>query len=149
MRIILREDMDNLGKAGDVVSVRDGYGRNYLLPRGFAVPATEKDEARLFHEKRVIAARATKMAKELQSEVDRLSQVSVSVSRAVGEGDKLYGSVSARDIGEALAELGLRVDSKKILLDEPLRNLGMSEVPIKLGRDAIAKIKVWVVKKEA
>lgn len=148
MRVILREDMDNLGKAGDVVSVRDGYGRNYLLPRGFAVPATEKDEARLSHEKRVIAARAAKMAKELQSEVDKLSQVSVSVSRSVGEGDKLYGSVSSRDIADALAEQGLRVDSKKILLDEPLRNLGMTEVGIKLGRDAIAKVKVWVVKKE-
>ncbi len=148
MRIILREKMDNLGEAGDVVSVRDGYGRNYLLPRGFAVPATEKDEARLSHEKRVIAARAAKLAKELQSEVDKLSQVSVSVSRAVGEGDKLYGSVSSRDIADALAEQGLRVDSKKILLDEPLRNLGMTEVGIKLGRDAIAKVKVWVVKKE-
>jgi large subunit ribosomal protein L9 len=148
MRIILREDMDNLGKAGDVVSVRDGFGRNYLLPRGFAVPATEKDEARMNHEKRVIAARAAKLAKELQSEVDKLSQVSVSVSRAVGEGDKLYGSVSSRDIADALAEQGQRVDSRKILLDEPLRNLGMTEVGIKLGRDAIAKVKVWVVKKD-
>jgi large subunit ribosomal protein L9 len=148
MRVILREEMDNLGKAGDVVSVRTGYGRNYLLPRGMAVPATEKDEARLAHEKRVITARAAKLSKELQSEADRLSQVSVSVSRAVGEGDKLYGSVTSRDISEALAEQGVKVDSKKIQLDEPLRNLGMSEVPIKLGRDTVAKIKVWVVKKE-
>ena len=148
MRIILREDMDNLGKAGEVVSVRDGYGRNYLLPRGMAVPATEKDEARLTHEQRVIAARVVKLAKELQSEADRLSQVSVSVSRAVGEGDKLYGSVTSRDIAEALAEQGVKVDSKKIQLDEPLRGLGMSEVPVKLGRDTVAKIKVWVVKKE-
>jgi large subunit ribosomal protein L9 len=149
MRIILREDMDNLGKAGDVVSVRDGFGRNYLLSQGLAVPATEKDEARLNHEKRVIASRSAKLAKELQSEADRLSQVSVSVSRAVGEGDKLYGSVTSRDIADALAEQGVKVDSKKIQLDEPLRNLGMSEVPIKLGRDTVAKIKVWVVKKEA
>jgi len=149
MRIILREDMDNLGKAGDVISVRDGYGRNYLLPRGFAVPATKKDEARLTDEKRVIAARAAKMLKELQSEADRMSQISVSVSRAVGEGDKLYGSVTSRDIAEALAEQGVRVDSKMIQLDEPLRSLGMSEVPIKLGRNTVAKIKVWVVKKEA
>ena len=148
MRIILREDMENLGKAGEVVSVREGYWRNYLLPRGMAVPATEKDEARLAHEQRLIAARVAKLAKELQSEADRLSQVSVSVSRAVGEGDKLYGSVTSRDIAEALAEQGIKVDSKKIQLDEPLRNLGMSEVPIKLGRDTVAKIKVWVVKKE-
>jgi large subunit ribosomal protein L9 len=148
MRVILREELDNLGKAGEVVSVRDGYGRNYLLPHGLAVPATEKDEARLAHEQRVITARAAKLAKELQSEADRMSQVSVSVSRAVGEGDKLYGSVTSRDIADALAEQGIKVESKKIQLDEPLRNLGMSEVPIKLGRDTVAKIKVWVVKKE-
>jgi len=148
MRIILREEMDNLGKAGEVVSVRDGYARNYLLPRGMAVLATEKDEARLTHEQRVITARAAKLAKELQSEADRLSQVSVSVSRAVGEGDKLYGSVTSRDIADAMAEQGVKVDSKKIQLDEPLRTLGMTEVSIKLGRDTVAKIKVWVVKKE-
>ncbi len=148
MRIILREDMDNLGKAGEVVSVRDGYGRNYLLPRGMAVPATEKDEARMAHEKRVALARAAKIAKELQSEADRLSQVSVSISRAVGEGDKLYGSVTSHDIAEALAEQGVKVDSRKIQLEEPIKALGMVEVPIKLGRDTAAKIKVWVVKKE-
>jgi large subunit ribosomal protein L9 len=113
-----------------------------------AVPATEKDEARLAHEKRAIASRVAKLAKELRSEADRLSQVSVSVSRAVGDGDKLYGSVTSRDIAEALAEQGVKVDSRKIHLDEPLRSLGMSEVPIKLGRDTVAKIKVWVVKKE-
>jgi len=130
-----------------VVSVRDGYGRNYLLP--VAWPCRPPRRTRpVSPEQRVIAARVVKLAKELQSEADRLSQVSVSVSRAVGEGDKLYGSVTSRDIAEALAEQGVKVDSKKIQLDEPLRNLGMSEVPIKLGRDTVAKIKVWVVKKE-
>ena len=148
MRLILRENLDNLGKAGEVVSVRDGYGRNYLLPHGLAVPATEKDEARLQHEQRLIAARVAKMAKQLQSEADRLSQVSVSLARAVGEEDKLYGSVSNRDIAEALAEQGLKIDARKILLDEPIKTLGMSEVPVKLGHDVTAKIKVWVVKKQ-
>jgi large subunit ribosomal protein L9 len=148
MRVILREDLENLGTAGEVVTVRDGYGRNYLLPRGLAAPATEKDEARLAHERKVISVRAAKMAKELQGEVEKLSQVSVSISRATGEGDKLYGSVTSRDIADALGEQGVKVDSKKIQLDEPLKALGMTEVPIKLGRDAVAKIKVWVVKKE-
>jgi large subunit ribosomal protein L9 len=78
MRVILRESLENLGKAGEVVTVRPGYGRNYLLPNGLAVPATEKDEARLQHEQRVIASRVAKLAKEMQSEADRLSQVSVS-----------------------------------------------------------------------
>lgn len=148
MRVILREDLENLGKAGEVVTVRDGYGRNYLLPRGLALLATERDVARLEHEKRVASARAAKLARDLQSQVDRLSQVSVSIARAVGEGDKLYGSVTSRDIAEALQEQGHAVDSKRIQLDEPIKTLGMTEVPIKLGRDAVAKIKVWVVKKE-
>jgi large subunit ribosomal protein L9 len=149
MRLILRENMDNLGKAGEVVSVRDGYGRNYLLPHGLAVPATEKDEARMQHEQRVIAARVAKLAKQLQSEADRLSQVSVSLARAVGEEDKLYGSVTNRDIAEALAEQGVKLDAKKIQLDEPIKALGMTEVAVKLGHDISTKIKVWVVKKEA
>ena len=149
MRVILRENLDNLGKAGEVVTVKTGYGRNYLLPKGLAVPATEKDEARLQHEQRAITARVAKLAKELQSESDRLSQVSVSLARAVGEEDKLYGSVNNRDIADALAEQGVKIDARKILLDEPIKTLGMTEVPVKLGHDVTAKIKVWVVKKEA
>ena len=149
MRVILRENLDNLGKAGEVVSVRAGYGRNYLLPNGLAVPATEEDEARLQHEQRLIAQRVAKLAKQLQSEAEQLAQVSVSLARAVGEEDKLYGSVTNRDIAQALAEQNLKVDARKILLDEPIKTLGMTEVPVKLGHDVTAKIKVWVVKKEA
>jgi large subunit ribosomal protein L9 len=149
MRVILRETLDHLGKAGEVVTVRAGYGRNFLLPKGLAVPATEKDEARMQHEQRLIAARLAKLAKQLASEADRLAQVSVSLARAVGEEDKLYGSVTNRDIAEALAEQDIKVDAKRIVLDEPIKTLGMTEVPIKLGHDVTAKIKVWVVKKEA
>jgi large subunit ribosomal protein L9 len=148
MRIILREDLENLGAAGEVVTVRDGYGRNYLLPRGLAAPATEKDVAKLDHERRVIAIRSAKTAKDLAAQVEQLSKVSVSLSRAVGEGDKLYGSVNNRDIAEALKEQGVTVDAKKIDLPEPIKTLGMTEVAIKLGKDATATIKVWVVKKE-
>lgn len=148
MRVILREDLDNLGAAGEVVTVRDGYGRNYLLPRGLAALATEKDVAKLEHERRVIAVRAAKQAKELAGEVEKLQQVSVSLARNVGEGDKLFGSVTSRDIAEALKEQGVTIDTKKIHLEEPIKALGMTEVPIKLGKDAVAKIKVWVVKKE-
>lgn len=148
MQVILKEDLDNLGKSGEVVNVRSGYGRNYLLPRGLAVLATAGDIARVEHEKKVIAARTAKLAKEAQAEADRLSQVSVSIARAVGEEDKLFGSVTSRDIAEALHQQGVTVDSKKIQLDEPIRALGMTEVPVKLGRGVQAKIKVWVVKKE-
>jgi large subunit ribosomal protein L9 len=148
MRIILREDLENLGAAGEVVTVRDGYGRNFLLPRGLAALATEKDVAKLEHERRVIAVRSAKMAKELAGEVEKLQAVSVSLARATGEGDKLYGSVTNRDIADALKEQGVTVDAKKIHLEEPIKALGMTEVPIRLGKDAVAKIKVWVVKKE-
>jgi large subunit ribosomal protein L9 len=148
MQVILKEDLDNLGKSGDIVNVKPGYGRNFLLPRGLAVLATADDVSRVAHEKRVIAARTVKLAKEAQAEADRLSQVTVSIARAVGDEDKLFGSVTSRDISEALAEQKVTIDAKKIQLDEPLKALGMTEVPVKLGRGVTAKIKVWVVKKE-
>jgi large subunit ribosomal protein L9 len=148
MQVILRDDMDNLGKSGEVVNVKEGYARNYLLPRGLAIKATAGDVKRVEHEKRVIAARTAKLAKDAQAEADRLSAVSVSIARAVGEEDKLYGSVTSRDIADALAEKNVKIDSKKIHLEEPIKTLGMTEVQIKLGRGVNATVKVWVVKKE-
>jgi large subunit ribosomal protein L9 len=148
MQVILRDDMDNLGKSGEVVNVKPGYARNYLLPRGFAIKATASDVKRVEHDKRVIAARTAKLAKEAQAEADGLSKVSVSIARAVGEEEKLYGSVTSRDIAEALGEQGVKVDSKKIHLEEPIKMLGLTEVQVKLGRGVNATIKVWVVKKE-
>ena len=148
MQVILRDDMDNLGKSGEVVNVKPGYARNYLLPRGFAIKATAGDIKRVEHEKRVISARTAKLAKEAQSEADKLSQISVSIAVAVGEENRLYGSVTTRDVAEALKDRGVNVDPKKILLDEPLKALGLAEVPIKVGRGVNATVKVWVVKKE-
>ena len=146
MQVILRDDMDNLGKSGEVVNVKPGYARNYLLPRGHAIKATAGDIKRVEHEKRVIAARAAKMSKAAQAEADKLSQVSVSIERATGEGDKLYGSVNSRDIAEALRAQGVIVDSKKIQLAEPIKALGLVEVPVKLGGGITATIKVTVAK---
>lgn len=146
MRLILRESVEHLGSAGEVVTVRDGYGRNFLLPRGLALPATAKDEARLEAERRVIAARAAKLLKELQAQAERLNQISVNISRAVGEGDRLYGSVTKSDIAAAINEKGVPVDSRKIVLEEPIKALGLNEVKIKLSKDVSATIKVWVVK---
>ena len=111
--------------------------------------ATASDVERVEHEKRVIAARTAKLAKTAQAEADKLSKVSVSIARAVGEEDKLYGSVTSRDIAEALREKGVTVDSKKIHLAEPIKALGDFEVAVKLGHGVTATIKVWVVKKEA
>ena len=149
MQVILREDMENLGKSGEVVTVRPGYGRNYLLPRGLAVSATEADVKRVAHEKRVIAARNAKLAKDAQAEADRLNQVSVSIAVAVGEEDKLFGSVTARDIADAYKEKGVNVDAKKLVIAEPIKTLGLTEVPVKLAHGVTATLKVWVVKKEA
>jgi large subunit ribosomal protein L9 len=148
MRVILRESLDKLGQAGEVVTVREGYGRNYLLPRGLAVVATEKDVHRFEHDKRVIAARAAKMAKELAAQADRINQVSVTITASVGEGDRLYGSVTTRDIADALKAKGVAIDSKKLQLAEPIKALGQHEVPVKLGPNLAPTIKVNVVKKE-
>ena len=149
MQVILRDDMENLGKSGDVVTVKPGYGRNYLIPQGKAVTATKADVARVAHEKRVIAARNAKLQKDAQAEADRLNQVSVSIAVQVGEEDKLYGSVTGKDIAEAYRAKGVAVDSKKLVLDEPIKTLGLSEVTIKLAHGVTATLKVWVVKQEA
>ena len=149
MQVILRDDLDNLGKSGEVVNVKPGYARNYLLPRGLAIKATASDVTRIEHEKRVIAARTARLAKAAQAEADSLSKVRVQIERAVAEEDKLYGSVTSRDISEALREKGVTVDSKKINLDEPLKALGDFDVAVKLGRGVNASIKVSVVKKDA
>lgn len=149
MRVILREDVDHLGTAGEIVNVKPGYGRNYLFPNGLALPATEGDVKRIEHEKRVIAARNAKLLKELEGQAGKIQSLSVSIKQAVGEGDRLYGSVTSRDIAEALEAQGVKIDSRKIDLPEPIKTLGMTEVAVKLGKGVAANLKVWVVKKES
>ena len=149
MQVILKEDVPNLGRSGDVVNVKPGYGRNYLIPRGLAVVATPKNVSRIEHEKRVIESRAQKLVKDAQGLKDRLEQLSINIARPVGAGDKLYGSVGTRDIADALKDSGVPVDHRKIHLDDPIKSLGMFTVDIKLARDVVAKLKVWVVAKEA
>jgi large subunit ribosomal protein L9 len=148
MPLILTEDVQNLGHAGDVVNVKPGYGRNYLIPRGLAVPATPKNLKRIEHDKRVIDARMQRLLKDAQGVKDRLEQLSLNIARAVGAGDKLYGSVTGRDIAEAVQAQGVTIDHRKIHLDEPIRALGMFTVEVKLARDVVAKLKVWVVAKQ-
>lgn len=148
MRVILREDVEHLGSAGEIVNVRDGYSRNYLFPRGMASMATESDVKRVEHERRVIAARMVKLQKDLQGLSDKIEKTKISIARAVGEGDKLYGSVTNRDIAESLAAQGIELDARKIVLDEPIKTIGLTEVVVKLGRGIEAKVKVWVVKQD-
>lgn len=144
MKVILREDIHNLGKSGEVVTVKDGFGRNYLLPRGLAVLASEKNVRQLEHEKAVIDARQAKLRAGAQEQATKLSAVQVKIARKVGEQDKLYGSVTALDIAEALASAGQKVDRRSIHLPEPIKTIGTHEVEIRLHRDVAAKIKVEV-----
>lgn len=145
MKLILREDVANLGRSGELVTVRDGFGRNYLLPRKLAVMANETNVKQLEHEKAVIAARSAKLKAGAETQAKGLSSVKVKIARKVGEQDKLFGSVTALDIAEALAAAGQKVDRRSIHLPEPIKTIGSHEVEIRLHHDVTAKIKVDVV----
>ncbi len=144
MRVILREDVNNLGKSGEVVTVREGYGRNFLLPQGLAVSATERNVKQVEHQKKVISARNAKLAKDAQSVADKIASLEVVITRQSGEGNKLFGSVSTRDIEEALALKGVTLDRKKIVLGDPIKSLGDYSLDVKLGQGVTGKIKVRV-----
>lgn len=146
MKVILREDVENLGKSGQIVDIAKGYGRNYLLPRGLAVMASSKNVRELEHQKKLIRVRQEKKKLESEELAKHLGTLSCTLSRKAGEEDKLFGSVTARDIQEALKEEGVEVDRKRIQLDEPIKKLGVYAVPIQLHPDVTASIKVWVVK---
>ncbi len=147
IQLILKEDVTNLGKSGELVWVKPGYGRNYLLPRGMAAVATKKNVTQIEHERKVIEARTSKLRKDAESVAQRLAAVTLQIERQVGEGDKLFGSVTSSDIAEALSAQGLLVDRKKIHLDEAIKALGQYTVSVKLGRDVTGQVKVWVVAK--
>jgi|SRR5579862_9582412 len=148
MQVILKEDVHNLGKSGDLVNVKPGYGRNYLIPHGLAVIATEGNIKQIEHEKKLIAARNAKLAKDAQAVADKLAAIEVQIERQVGEEDKLFGSVNTRDIGEALADKGVKVDHKKIVLADPIKTIGYHTVEVKLGNGVLGKVKVVVVPKQ-
>ncbi len=144
MKLILREDVDNLGKGGDLVEVKRGYGRNFLLPRGLAVLANPRNVKELEHQKAVASAKAAKLKASAQAVAKRLSETPVTLRRKVGEQEKLYGSVTALDIAEALAARGLELDRRAIDLGEPIKTLGDFEVPVKLHSEVVGKAKVKV-----
>ena len=144
MKVILREDVYNLGKSGEMVQVKPGYGRNYLLPRKMAVLANEQNVRQLEHERAVISARQAKLKGSAEQQAKQLAAASVKIVRKVGEQDKLYGSVTALDIAEALAAQGLKVDRRHIHLPEPIKAVGTFEVEARLHHDVVAKIKVEV-----
>jgi large subunit ribosomal protein L9 len=145
MKVILREDVPNLGNVGDVVEVRPGYGRNFLIPNAKAVLATAGNVRRIEHEKQVaLAAQAKKKAGATEL-AKRLGQVELTIRRRVGEQEKLFGSVTAIDIAEQLEPMNLGIERRQIHLEEPIKTLGTFEVPVRLHSEVTQTIKVNVV----
>lgn len=146
MKVILREDFENLGTIGEIVQVKPGFARNFLIPRKIAYPARPNFVKMIEEEQRQKEHRKNKEKKSAEVMAESLQNVSVTISVSVGEEDKMFGSVTTQDISEALAKQEIEIDRKKIILDEPIKELGIYSVPIKLHQDVEAKIKVWVVK---
>lgn len=146
MEIILMEDVPSVGKVGDRVRVSDGYARNYLLPRKKAVMATATSQKALEHERHLLLHKEDRLAQEAQELVQKLEEISCSVAKPAGEGGKLFGAVTSADIAKALREQGVSVDRRKIVLEEPIKNLGAYTVSLKLHPTVVAQLKLWVVK---
>ena len=148
MQLILTQDVDNLGKAGELVAVRPGYGRNYLVPRGLAVSATVTNKNRLDHEKTVIARRVEKERASATEIATRINGMTLQFERMVGEDEKLFGSVTNRDIAEQLKKANVDIDHRTIQLDQAVKELGKYEVPVRLAAGVVATLKFWVVGKD-
>jgi len=146
MEVILMDDIASLGKAGDLVKVSDGYARNYLLPRNKAVRATANNRRMLEHNKDLLQHRMDRLEKEAQKQAKRIEEISCTIAKPVGEGGKLFGAVTTSDIEDALREHGMLLDRKKIELDEPIKNLGVYTVPVRLHPKVVGQLKLWVVK---
>ena len=146
MEIILRADVQHLGKVGEVVKVKDGYARNFLLPKGLAYPATEANKKRIAYEGERLAKQRAAEKSAAETEATRLAEVHLTFEAKVGEEEKLYGSITASDIQRKLEELGIHVDKRKIDLPEPIRELGEFKVGIKIHPDVRPEVRVTVVK---
>lgn len=148
MQLILTQDVENLGKAGELVSVRPGYGRNYLVPRGFAVTATVHNKNRLDHEKSLIEKRVAKERASANDLATRINGMTLQFERQVGEDEKLFGSVTSRDIQEQLKRANVEIDHRWVTLDQPVKALGKYETQVKLAAGVTATLKFWVVGKD-
>jgi large subunit ribosomal protein L9 len=147
IQVILQHDVDNVGKSGELVKVRPGYARNYLLPRSLAVPATAAQVNRVNHDKAVALAKSEKLKKEARGLAEKIGAITITMTRSVGEDEKLFGSVTAKEIETAVKAKGFDIDRKKMHLPEAIKALGTSEIPVKLMTDVTATLKVEVVKK--
>ncbi len=148
MKIILKEDVKALGSIGDIVTVKDGYARNYLIPKGLAVRANEKNLKEFEHHKRMIERKLNKVKIHAEELKAKLEEVELNIKQRLGKSGKLFGSVTSLIIEKELSKLGFDIDRKKILLKEPIKTLGNFEIDIKLHPEVIAKLKVNVISEE-
>jgi len=148
MKVILQETMDGVGHLGDLLDVRDGFARNFLLPRKKAVLANSRSIKAFEHVKRVAAEKAKKEKLEIEAHAKKVSAVTVTIEAQVGKDDKMFGSVTSKDLAESLAAQGFTIDRRKIQLAQPIKELGTITVPIKMPREVTATITVRVVKKQ-
>jgi len=146
MLVILKKEVPNLGDAGDVVRVKPGYGRNYLIPQGLAIPANERNVNVLEHQKRMADAIRRKEIEAAQEVAKVIGETSITLRREAGEEDKLFGSVTNRDIAEALAERDIEIDKRTIQMPEAIRTTGLFPVKIRLHREVEAELRVFVVR---
>ena len=146
MKIILTEDIDRLGRAGDIVAVKEGYARNYLLPKGKAKPATDANMKAVAALKTKTAARENRIKEEAKALAERLAALSITISAAAGEEEKLYGSVTNETISSALKSEGFDIDKKDIILGSPIKKLGVYQVVVKVHPEVKADLRIWVVK---
>lgn len=145
MQVILKEDVKNLGRIGDVVEVKDGYARNFLIPRGLAVEANPKNIKALEHEKRKIQEAAKKLRFSAEDLKSRIEGKTIVIKARAGEEDKLFGSVTAMDIADALKKEGIDIDKKKIIIEEPIKRLGDYSVTVKIHPEISAQLNIQVV----
>ena len=148
MKVILKQDVENVGRKGDILNVAAGFGRNFLLPRKLALEVTPSNMKMVDLERKSLKKKVEQERLSYRDVIERLSQVSLSFARKAGEKDHIFGSVSAGDIKDALDKLGFEIDRKRIVLDEPLKRLGNYRVAVKVYHDDKAEIKVAVVKEE-
>ncbi len=148
VKLILRESVPSLGEAGDLVNVKTGYARNYLIPRGKAIIATESNLKHLEHQKRVVAEKLAKELKELGALRDRLRQLTLEVAAQAGEEGRLFGSVTSANVAELLEAKGFEIDRRRIELAEPIKTLGEHTVSVKLHREVVAEVRVLVTQAE-
>lgn len=148
MKVILRDDIKDLGKCGDVVEVKDGYGRNYLFPQNLAIPAGKKNLKAIDEITKQKQFRENKKRRKNERVKTQIEKISCTAEVSVGEEDRVFGSVTSADIAELLKEKGFDIDRRIIELEEPIKALGVYTVPIKISKDVIANLKLWVVKKQ-